>query len=189
VIGNGFPASVTQNKKGFEMKKRFIVGFALLVIVSSLMLPNQVVSANVSVTHPTLTSTVTGGCGCERFWTAGGITHLRNCVVYMSYTSSEDSRLEGTTTLTLSRNVFSDENDYPARDHGTWVLDAENVDGGYWKGTFTANMDDSGYMTVKIRGKGYGTLNGLLFESTAHGMGGAGTVTITELPSYDGPGP
>lgn len=169
------------------MKKLLIVGFALVVLLSSLLVPNQVVSAEVSVTHPTVTGTVTKMLGCERIWTAGGISHVRNCVVEMYYTSS-DFRLVGTHTMTLSRNIFSEDlNGYPARGHGSWVLNAENVEGGWWEGTFTANIDDTGYMTVNIRGKGYGTLNGLLFENTIHTIGGTSTVTVKELPSYGGP--
>lgn len=165
------------------MKKLLLI-LSIMIMASILLVPNQAVLAEVSVTHPTGTSWVEKMLGCERFWTDGGVTHLRNCVVIMGGTSS-DPRLVGTTILTLSRNVFSD--GITARGHGKWVLDAENVPDGYWAGTFTANVDNSGFMTVNLRGKGYGTLKGLLYEITLHSMGGEGAATLTELPSYDGP--
>jgi hypothetical protein len=166
--------------------KKLLKILSIMIMASILMVPNHAVSAQVTVTYPEVTGTVVGMVPCERDWTAGGVTHWRNCIVYFAYTSIDDSRLVGTNTMIMHRNIFS-EIGYPAVGHGSWVLDAVNVEGGYWAGTFTANIDETGYMSVYIRGKGYGTLDGLLIENTVHSIGGTGPVTITELPSYDGP--
>ncbi len=168
------------------MKKLFIVGFALLVLVSSLMVPNQVASAQVSVTEVTVTGKIDGGLPCVKDWTSGNVTHWRNCVVYMSYTYS-DNRLTGPGVLIMNRNIFDKNGAYLAVGHGSWVLNPTAVEDGYWAGTFTANIDTTGYMSVYIRGKGYGTLKGLLYETTTHSLGGSNTAYITTLPSYDGP--
>lgn len=185
----GFLDDCHSKQERIEMMKLNIFRFALLGLGSRL--PNQVVSEKVSVTRPEITLNPLGPPVCEKVWTDGGVTHMLDCVMKTYYTSDDDFRLVGTNTMTMNRNVFSPEGGFsePTRGHGNWVLDAEEVPGGYWAGTFIANIDATGYMTVNIRGKGYGTLNGLLFETTAHGMDGSYPVTITELPSYDGPEP
>lgn len=175
------------------MKKLFAVFSVLMILASFLLVPNQDVFAKVSVTNPLLIAYPQGFpvCDPENVWTSGGVTHWRDCIMQIYYTSSEDLRLVGMSTFSMNRNIFSVDPliDYPAVGHGNWVLEAELVDGGYWAGTFTANKDDLGNMTVKIRGKGYGSLKGLMFDTVATSMGGAGSVTITTLPSYNGPGP
>ncbi len=113
--------------------------------------------------------------------------HIRDCVFQMAYSSEDDFRLVGINTLTMNQNIFG--YGFPAVGHGAWMLEAALVEDGYWAGTYTANIDESGYMTVNIRGKGYGTLDGLQLDSITHGIGGEETVTITTLPSYDGPEP
>ena len=167
------------------MKKLLVMFSLMMIMAAGLLVPNQDVSAEVIVHEVEISGSIMGFEPCERSWEEGGITHLRNCVVYMAYTS-DDPRLIGTSTMTFSRNVFSDEG-YPARGHGSWVLDPDEIDDGYWEGTFTANIDETGYMTVNIIGRGYGSLAGLLYETTAHEIGGQDTAYITELPSYDEP--
>lgn len=168
------------------MKKLLTVLSIILILVTILLVPNQAVSAEVTVIEVGVTGTIVGGLPCAKDWTEGGVTHLRNCVVYVSYTSS-DPRLTGSSTLIMNRNIFAKNGSFLARGHGSWDLHPIGVEDGYWAGTFTANIDKTGYMTVNIRGKGYGVLVGLLFENTTHGIGGEDLVLITTLPSYDGP--
>jgi len=165
--------------------KKLLTILSIMIMASILLVPNQVVSAQVIVTEVSITGTITGALPCERDWTEGGVTHWRNCVVYFAY-DSDDDRLDGPCEMTMHRNIFS-EIGYPAVGHGSWVLDAVNVEGGYWAGTFTANIDKTGYMSVYIQGRGYGTLGGLFYENTTHSVGGTDTAYITTLPSYDGP--
>jgi len=165
--------------------KKLLAILSIMIMASILLAPNQVVSAQVVVTEVEVTGAVVGPPVCEKDWTSGGVTHWRNCVVPMYYTSS-DFRLTGPSQLTMHRNIF-DEIGYPAVGHGSWDLYPVAVDGGYWAGTFTANIDANGYMSVYIHGKGYGTLKGLLYETTTHSVGGSDTAYITTLPSYDGP--
>jgi hypothetical protein len=167
------------------MKKLFVILFLMMMLTSILLVPTQIASAEVIVTEVSITGTITGALPCERDWTEGGVTHWRNCVVYFLYDSNDD-RLDGPCEMTMHRNIFS-EIGYPAVGHGSWVLDAVNVEGGYWAGTFTANIDETGYMSVYIRGKGFGTLEGLFYETTTHSVGGTDTAYIKTLPSYDGP--
>ena len=168
------------------MKKLLLVLSIILTLVAILLVPNQAASAEVSTIQVGVTGSIVGGLGCAKDWTEGGVTHLRNCVVYVSYTSS-DPRLTGSSTLIMNRNIFTENESFLAQGHGSWVIQPESIAEGYWAGTFTANIDKSGYMTVNIRGKGYGVLQGLLFENTTHGIGGEDLVLITTLPSYDGP--
>ena len=165
--------------------KKLLTILSIMIIASILLVPNQNASAEVIVTEVSITGTITGALPCEREWTEGGVTHWRNCVVYFNYDSTDD-RLDGPCEMTMHRNIFS-EIGYPAVGHGSWVLDAVKVEGGYWSGTFTANIDASGYMSVYIRGKGFGTLDGLMYETTTHSVGGTDTAYIRTLPSYDGP--
>lgn len=167
------------------MKKRFVLLSIAMILAFILLAPNQAVLANVIVTEVGVTGTPLGPPICEKVWTDGGVTHMRNCVMNVMYTSA-DPRLTGISELVMSRNIFS-EIGYPARGHGTWMIDPSSIEGGYWAGTFTANIDETGYMTVNIIGKGYGVLDGLFFENTTHGIGGEDIVLITQVPSYDGP--
>jgi hypothetical protein len=170
------------------MKKLFGLLSVLMILALFLLVPNQDVFAKVVVTYPEVTAVLLGPPICERVWTSGSVSHIRDCVFQMAYSSDDDFRLVGINTLTMNQNIF-DELGFPAVGHGSWVLEAELVGGGYWAGTYTANIDETGYMTVYIRGKGYGTLEGLQLDSITHGIGGADIVTITTLPSYDGPEP
>ena len=137
--------------------KKLLTILSIMIMASILLVPYHVVSAQVIVAEVEVTGAVLGLPVCEKNWISDGITHLRNCMVPMYYTSS-DFRLTGPSTLIMNRNVFSD--GITARGYGSWDLYPIAVDGGYWAGTFTANVDASGYMTVNIIGKGYGTLSG-----------------------------
>lgn len=169
--------------------KKLLSILSIMIMASILLVPNQVVSAKVIVSKPVITGENQVDKGCEKILITDGITHLQNCASTVSYSSDDDSRLEGINTIIYSQNIFSDVNVYILKGNGSWELDAVNVEGGRWAGTFTAYIDNTGEMTVNIRGKGYGTLKGLFLEYVADGIEGEFEVTVTELPSYDGPPP
>jgi hypothetical protein len=178
------------------MKKLFCL-FAVVVIALSFSLPMSDVSAKVISTTITLSAEPRSMIVCAKEWSSGGVTHWRDCTVAIYYYSPDDIRIQGLSNIVMHRNIFAEDAfttnplafGLPAVGHGSWVLTPEAVEDGYWAGTFTANIDDAGDMTVYLRGKGYGTLDGLFWDSVVYNMVGTSEGVITELPSYDGPEP
>jgi len=147
------------------MKKLLVLLSVVLMLVVSLAVPAQIASAKVIRTDVELYGVPTSMLDCEKQWTEGGITHLRNCSITLNYSATDD-RFIGSTTMVLSRNTFPDDS---ARGHGSWVQHPTAYPDGYWVGTFTASVDSLGVMRVKMRGQGYGSLDGLFFSGNLEG--------------------
>lgn len=164
------------------MKKLFIVGFAFLVIFTSLLVPTKIVSAEVNrvdvISHITEAKDPSAG----DFWgNPGGITFWRDVPVDVYYTAT-DNRIEGWCTLVMNRNIFPDGT---AQGYGTWVTHPDAFPNGYWAGTFTASIDSEDVMRVRMVGKGYGTLDGLKYSGSLEGTMMSNIYgVITELPIY-----
>ena len=147
------------------MKKVWVLLSVVLMLVISLAVPAQIVSGAVIYTDVEMNGTPTSMLVCDKQWSKGGITHLRDCSISLSYSSTDD-RLFGMATMVLSRNIFPDGS---ARGHGSWVNHPTAYPDGHWVGTFTASVDSSGVMRVKMRGQGYGSLDGLFFSGLLEG--------------------
>ena len=147
------------------MKKVWVLLSVVLMLAISLAVPAQIVSGAVIYTDVEMNGTPTGPLVCEKQWSEGGITHLRDCSISLSYSSTDD-RFIGSTMMVLSRNIFPDGS---ARGHGSWVNHPTAYPDGYWVGTFTASVDSSGVMRVRMRGQGYGSLDGLFFSGHLEG--------------------
>lgn len=164
------------------MKKLFIVGFVFLVILSSLLLPAQLVSAQVN--RMDVESYITDFYPVDPgdIWTnPGGMEFWRGVINNVYYTAN-DARIQGWCTMVMNRNIRSDAT---AQGHGTWVTHPDDYPNGYWAGTFTASIDSAGVMRVRMVGKGYGTLDGLKYSGALEGsMMSTIYGVITELPTY-----
>ena len=147
------------------MKKVWVLLSTVLLLVISLAVPAQIVSGAVIYTDVEMNGTPTSMLNCEKQWSEGGITHLRDCSISLSYSSTDD-RITGQTTMVLSRNIFPDGS---ARGHGSWVSHPTAYPDGYWEGTFTASVDSLGVMRVSSRAKGYGSLDGLFLSAHLEG--------------------
>jgi hypothetical protein len=147
------------------MKKVWVLLSVVLMLVISLAVPARIVSGAVIYTDVEMNGTPTSPLVCEKQWSEGGITHLRDCSISLSYSSTDD-RLTGQTTMVLSRNIFPGGS---ARGHGSWVSHPTAYPDGYWVGTFTASVDSLGVMRVKMRGQGYGSLDGLFISAHLEG--------------------
>lgn len=164
------------------MKKLFIVGFAFLVIFTSLLAPTQIVSAEVNrvdiISHITDAKDPSSG---DFSGNPAGITFWRDVSTDVYYTST-DLRMQGWCTLVMNRNIFPDGT---AQGYGTWVTKPDDFPNGFWAGTFTASIDSENIMRVRMVGKGYGTLDGLTYRGSLEGNMMSPTYgVITELPTY-----
>ena len=163
------------------MKKLLILLSVVLMLVISLAVPAQMVKAQVSYTEIEMKGLPASGLVCEKQWSEGGITHLRDCSITLNYSSTDD-RFIGSTMMVLSRNIFPDGS---ARGHGSWVNHPTAYPEGYWVGTFTASVDSSGVMRVRMRGQGYGSLDGLFFSGELEGnMLSTIYGVIKQVPTY-----
>lgn len=163
------------------MKKLFCL-LAVFMIGLGLALPNQSVSAKVTRIDVTLQFAGYQPIDDGHIWTTpGGIEHWRDVVVSVYYTAN-DPRIQGWCTMVMNRNIRQDGS---AVGYGTWSTEPEDIADGWWAGNFTATMDSDGLMTVKMNGKGYGSLDGLHYKGDLESYSfGPIYGVITETPSY-----
>ena len=164
------------------MKKLFIVGFALLVLVSSLLVPTNIVHAQVN--RVDVESWIIGGYPVDEgdIWDNPAEMEFWRGVTNNVHYNATDPRIQGWCTMVMNRNIFPDGT---AQGHGTWITYPESFSDGYWAGTFTASIDSAGDMHVRMVGKGYGTLDGLTYSGSLDGtMMSKVYGVITELPTY-----
>jgi len=167
------------------MKKRLFHIFILLFVIAGLGIPASSVGAEASHTqvfayeiplcppwgvfpyHP----------DCEEGqWTfPNGNQHVRNWVQIYNAIGLNDDRVTGINTLVANANF--DANGF-GPGWGTFHNES-SIYNGYWEGTFSAVMDETGYVS-KIVGKGYGDFDGLLFKATE--VNGYLEGVIIELP-------
>jgi len=106
----------------------------------------------------------------------GGRQHFRGMVELLRAEAS-DPRAAG-----LNRVVVNGNLDAEGFGHvwGTNRLDVDAPGHGYWEGTWTGKIDESG-IALKMQGRGYEDLDGLLLSGTMVNMVTEGV--IIELPS------
>jgi len=169
-------------EKELMMKKLFVFGFVFLVILTSLFLPAQLVSAQVN--RVDVESYITDFYIVDPgdIWSnSGGMEFWRGVINNVYYTAN-DARIQGWCTLVMNRNIRSDTT---AQGNGTWITHPDAFLNGYLAGTFTASIDSLGVMRVRMIGKGYGTLDGLTYSGSLEGsMMSIIYGVITELPTY-----
>ncbi|MBW6466321.1 MAG: hypothetical protein K0B06_07460 [Brevefilum sp.] len=162
------------------MKKQLILGMVLLLVAMSFVVPSQ--SASGEVIRTTYEATATNlcpgypGCTSGEWSFPGGNFHVRDMVTIYSSTSA-DGRVSGINTTVMSANWDAS---FVGVGWGTYRLESDVFDG-YWKGTYTVQMDEWGYI-CKIRGKGYGAFEGLQLKAIE--INGSVVGVISELPSH-----
>ena len=164
------------------MKKLLFFGFVFVAFLSSMLLPTQVVCAKVNrvdvVSHITDATDPYAG---EILGNPSGMEFWRGITLDVYYTADND-RIQGWCTMVMNRIISPDGT---AQGYGTWELQPDEFSNGYWDGTFTASIDSEGKMHVRMRGKGYGSLDGLEYSGYLDGnMLSDVYGVITELPTY-----
>ena len=164
------------------MKKLLFFGFLFVVFLLSLLLPTQVFRAKViRVSVESQITESTAPYAGEIWGNPSGMTFFDGVTLDVYY-SANDDRIEGWCTMVMNRNISPDGT---AQGHGTWELHPEAYPNGHWDGTFTASIDSEGVMHVRMRGKGYGTLDGLTYSGYLDGnMMSVIYGVISELPTY-----
>jgi len=164
------------------MKKLLVLLSVVLMLVISLAMPAQIVTAEVIRTDVEMTFAGFAVLSPPDISIKpSGITIFRGAVNHVYYTAT-DSRLQGWATMVQNMNIRPDAS---AEGYGTWVNQPDAHPGGYWQGVFTASMDADGLMHVKLSGKGYGTLDGLFFSGGLENYTFGPIVgVITQNPTY-----
>lgn len=160
------------------MKKNLLPFSMLLTIL--LALSAAISSATAGAIRTSVSAVETPVCPDHPNCTAGewsypdGKIRVRDwSIVYR--VDSSDPRIAGWNTLIANANW--DANGY-GPGWGTFHNEIDAHDG-YWEGTWAAMMSANGYIT-RITGKGYGELDGLMFQATE--VNGVLEGIITELP-------
>jgi len=153
------------------MKKKLFHVVILLVMVAGLGIPASSVAAEsistpvtafeIPLCPPWVPPPYHPDCGAGEWSFPGGNQHVRNWIQIYNVIGLNDDRVTGTNTLLTNANF--DENGY-GPGWGTFHNES-SIYNGYWEGTWTAVMDETGYVS-KIAGKGYGAFDGLLFRAT-----------------------
>ena len=157
--------------------------FVSMLVIGAMAL-GIVVSVGASASHVAVTGTETPlclppephpDCTIGEWMFPDGNKHVRNMVQVYAVEGS-DPRIIGVNTLIVNANWDADG---LGPGWGTFHHQPQGFDG-YWEGTFSAVMTTDGYVS-RIRGKGYGDLDGLIYRATE--VNGYFEGVILELPN------